>query len=76
MGLLIDSPELANQIATGVEAELARTTYRVTLNEKGKLRWIGREDGETVTFDGEPHTGFWRRFQAGFAGLLPIQDQL
>jgi putative cardiolipin synthase len=76
MGLLIDSPELANQIATGVEAALARTTYRVTLNEKGKLRWIGREHGETVTFDGEPHTGFWRRFQAGFAGLLPIEDQL
>jgi len=76
MGLLIDSPELAKRIATDVEGALARTTYRVTLNEKGELRWVGREDGETVTFDREPHAGFWRRFQAGFAGLLPIQDQL
>jgi hypothetical protein len=29
-----------------------------------------------VTFDHEPHTGFWQRFGVGLMRLLPVESQL
>lgn len=47
--------------------------YQLYLDERGSVRWIDHE-GQIHTR--EPKAGFWRRFLAGFARLLPIESQL
>jgi len=39
-------------------------------------RYLDYEDGEKVTFDVDPYTGFWRRFGVGFMRIMPIESQL
>ena len=76
LGVIIRSPELGEQLVTAVMAALPKQTFEVFLNEKGKLRWRGLENGQEVVFDKEPHTSWWQRFKAGFMRILPIRGQL
>ena len=76
LGVIIESPELAETLAAAIEGVLPTQTYEVFLNEKGKLRWRGMEDGQEVILDKEPQTGWWERFMAGFYRMLPIRGQL
>ena len=76
LGVIIRSPELADHFADLVEAALAKQTWEVFLNEKGKLRWRGLENGQEVILDKEPQTTWSQRFAAGFMRLLPIRSQL
>jgi putative cardiolipin synthase len=76
LGVIIRSPELATQYAVLIDAALSKQTYEVFLNEKGKLRWRGFEDGKEIIFDKEPKTTWWQRFKAGFMRILPIRGQL
>jgi len=76
LGVIIRSPEIATQFALIVNANLLQQTYEVFLNEKGKLRWRGLEDGQEVIFDKEPQTTWSQRFVAGFMRMLPIRGQL
>ena len=76
LGVIIRSPELASLYTDRVKAALPKQTFEVFLNEKGKLRWRGLENGQEVIFDKEPHTTWWQRFVAGFMRILPIRGQL
>jgi putative cardiolipin synthase len=76
LGVIIRSPEMAGQTADLIEAKLAEQTYEVFLNEKGKLRWRGLENGQEVILDKEPQTTWSQRFAAGFMRILPIRSQL
>jgi putative cardiolipin synthase len=76
LGVIIRSPELASLYADRIKAALPGQTFEVFLNEKGKLRWRGLENGQEVIFDKEPHTTWWQRFVAGFMRILPIRGQL
>jgi len=76
LGVIIRSPELAEQFAVNIEAALAKQTFEVFLNDKGKLRWRGFEDGQEVILDKEPQTTWGQRFSAGFMRILPIRGQL
>lgn len=76
LGVIIRSPELASQSAELIDAALATQTWEVFLNEKGKLRWRGLENGQEVIFDKEPQTTWSQRFVAGFMRILPIRSQL
>ncbi len=46
------------------------------LDDDDKLRWTYDHEGVQEVVYKEPQAGWWRRFQAGFYGLLPIEDQL
>jgi len=59
-----------------VLSRLSTHTFEVFLNEKGKLRWRGFENGEEVIYDKEPQTTWGQRFTAGFMRILPIRGQL
>ena len=59
-----------------LEQALPAYTYKVHLNENGKLRWIGYQDGEEEIWKKDPQTGWWRRFQVSFMRILPIKGQL
>ncbi len=76
LGVIIQSPELAVQIAESIDRALAEQTYEVFLDEKKRLRWRGLEDGEEVIYTKEPQTSWWQRFVAGFMRVLPIRGQL
>ena len=76
MGLFVDSAEIASQFAEQVNSDLSPFTYRVVLDDNGRIEWRYEGDSEVSTENLEPQAGFWRRFAAGFYRLLPIEDQL
>ena len=75
LGVIIYNPELALLYAVLIEDDLRDQTFEVYLNEDGKLRWRGYEDGEEIVYDKEPETTWGQRFMAGFARIIP-QSQL
>ncbi len=76
MGVIIDSPELAQAFVRGAQRATPRETYEVILGINGALRWRGLEDNVGVMLDKEPQAGFWRRVAGGVARWLPIRGQV
>jgi len=76
LGVIIRDPEMALVYATLIEDALQTQTYEVFLNEKGKVRWRGYENGQEVIFEKEPETTWGQRFAVGFVRILPIKSQL
>jgi putative cardiolipin synthase len=68
MGVLIDSPELAEELAQLAE-ELMRpeNSWQVKLNDEGKLIWQSGDDIRTR----QPAQSFWQRVQDWFFKLFP-----
>ena len=71
MGLLVDSEELVGAMAVGLEADIPSIAYRVVLDDKGRLQWQGKIDGERVIENTEPLAGKWLRFKAWFLKIAP-----
>ncbi|NCF24296.1 MAG: phospholipase D family protein [Gammaproteobacteria bacterium] len=71
LGVIIRDPELALVYTVLIEEALPKQTFEVFLNEKGKLRWRGFEDGEEVIYDKEPETTWGQRTMAWFARIIP-----
>jgi putative cardiolipin synthase len=71
MGLLVDSAEMVGGITSRLSERLAGLTWRVLANEKGKLEWHGRINGEDVIETKEPLTNSWLRFKAWFLKIAP-----
>jgi putative cardiolipin synthase len=76
LGVIIRSPELAAASIDILLAALDEQTFEVFLNEKGKLRWRGHENGEEVILKKEPQTTWGQRFAAGFFRIIPMRAQL
>ncbi|MDO4906172.1 phospholipase D family protein [Neisseria sp.] len=74
MGVVIESPPLAQDM----QRRLAETTpayaYKVTLGRRNKLQWQDPEDG-TVSKK-EPEAGFWKRITVKILSILPIEGLL
>jgi putative cardiolipin synthase len=71
MGLLIDSPLIAKELMDGIDTALEEITYKVELDEKGRLQWLATIDGKQIVETREPQTGWWRRFQSRMYRVLP-----
>ncbi|HTD04571.1 phospholipase D family protein [Undibacterium sp.] len=82
IGLIIDSPELAQQIATRFEAMVQpANSYALALrpNETGKpagLVWRTQESGKAVEYDKEPARSNWQRIKVNMLSLLPLDKEL
>jgi cardiolipin synthase C len=82
LGLLIDSPALAQQVAARFEAMVQPTNaYQVRLrsSEAGTapgLLWQTQEGGKTVVYEIEPARSDWQRLKVNVLTLLPIDDEL
>jgi len=76
MGVVIEAPAMAADVARSLEAALPEAAYRVELDDRNRLAWLGQSDGEESRFDKDPQTGFWKRFGTGLLGVLPIDSQL
>jgi putative cardiolipin synthase len=72
MGLLIDSPVLAERLATSFDKDVPELAYEVRLTAGGReLEWIELTPTEKRC-DTEPATGVFRRSWVGFLSTLPI----
>jgi len=81
VGLLIDSPELAEQVIAYMDVGARPSdSYRLVLEKEdqddGKLVWISEQDGVEVREYSNPKSGFWRPISAWFISLFPIEDQM
>ena len=82
IGLIIDSPELARQIALRFEDIVQpANSYVLTLSEpdgfgRRNLVWHTLEEGTRVDFHEEPAVSFWQRLQADMLSLLPLDELL
>ena len=71
MGLLIDFADMIADMTTDLKHGLATLTYRVQVNDRGKLEWHARIDDRDVIETKEPLTGWWRRFKAWCMKIAP-----
>jgi putative cardiolipin synthase len=78
MGLLVESEELAEQIASSIENDVAgENSWQVRLTEDGKLEWITLQDGViTSRTETEPQTTALRRAEAWLLQAIPDDSQL
>jgi putative cardiolipin synthase len=77
IGIMIDSPEIARQLAEFMDAGVSPgSAYRITLNDDGGLVWTAETNGTKTNFDTDPETSGWQRFMIDVVGLLPIEEQL
>jgi putative cardiolipin synthase len=72
MGFVIDSPILAQRIATAFDKRIPAEAYEVRLSDTGQLYWIERRAGKEVRHDVEPGTSLWLRAGVSFMSILPI----
>jgi putative cardiolipin synthase len=73
MGLLIDSPTLAQRMADFFATEVPKNAYEVRLVAgDDDLEWIERTPSGEVRHDSEPGVGFFRGLWVGFLSILPI----
>jgi len=82
IGLIIDSPELAQQVAARFEAMVQPVNaYRLALrpNDAGRppsLMWLTQEDGKAVEYDTEPARDSWQRIMVNLLSILPLDGEL
>jgi cardiolipin synthase C len=88
VGLIVESPELAERFASRFEAVTEPAfSFRVELEKatsapgesaapEGDMIWIGEEDGKEVIFRNEPFAGFWRRFSTTILSLFAPESML
>lgn len=77
IGIVIDSPELAGQVAAFMdEGVTPGNAFHVTLDDAGDLVWTARNGDAEIRFDADPETTLWDRFLLDLVGLLPIDEQL
>src|SRR5262249_21895166 len=73
MGLLIESPELAQAMNDVLTARIPQEAYEVRLSATGDLQWIERRDGGSVLHDTEPGTSAWQRTRTWLLSKLPVE---
>jgi putative cardiolipin synthase len=82
IGLLIDSPELAQQTVTRfdhmVQPDNVYTLawHESTAGEPAHLVWATREAGKAVEYMREPARSSWQRFDLRFLSWLPLDREL
>jgi putative cardiolipin synthase len=77
IGLIIDSPELAQQTALRFEGMVQpENAYAVSLRDEHHLAWTTKEDGKTVTYDREPARNEGQRLEVELLSILSLDREL
>ena len=82
IGLIIDSPELARQIALRFADIAQPANSYVLMLERGQwtnqrhLVWRTLENGNPVDFDQEPDVTFWQQLKVDMLSFLPLDELL
>jgi len=74
MGLVIDSPKLAQQLAEAFGTAIPRAAYEVRLRSDGRsLEWVELTDSGERRHDTEPGAGLGKRIGVQVLSILPIE---
>jgi len=74
MGLVIESPSLAQQLSSAFEREVPKLAYEVRLTADGHCaEWIHRTNEGDVRYEADPGTSMARRAWIDFLSILPIE---
>ena len=78
IGLVISDPVFAQEVLAVMEEDFLPTnSYRLFLNQDGKLRWEEQHaDGSVTIHTKDPGAPWWRRSLARFLSWMPIEDEL
>jgi putative cardiolipin synthase len=82
IGLIIDSPELAQQTVARFESMTSPpNSYELTLlprdgDRSPRLVWRTQEDGKAFEYDREPARSNWQKLKVELLTLLPLDDEL
>jgi putative cardiolipin synthase len=77
MGVLVDSPELAEQLREQFDFNASPDlSYRPALEKHDELVWYDRHDGRERRSEHEPDASVGRRLSVTLIRLLPIESQL
>jgi len=76
MGVIIDSPDLANRLVASMEVRFPTYLYRLGLDGRDRIEWRGRDGDRQQIWTSEPDAGPLRRFVAWLGFILPIEGQL
>lgn len=82
IGLIIDSPELAQKLAARFNAMVQpENAYRLVLRSSSPddcphLVWDTQIEGKDVEYDKEPSSSEWQRIKVNILSLLPLDDEL
>ena len=78
--MVFTSSEIAAEMGDRFDQTIDKVTFRLELKKDSNgietILWHGIEDGNPVTFNIDPYTGFWQRFGIRLMGILPIESQL
>lgn len=72
MGLLVESPTMAQQLAASFKSNMTERAYQVKLAPDGSLYWIGTQKGIVTRYTTEPGTTFLQRMGVKVLSWLPI----
>ena len=77
IGFVVDAPDLAGEVCTGIDEVLAKAAYRLELQpikgSRPRIEFVGVDDGQETRYHSDPRTNGWQRFKAFVLSLLPIQ---
>jgi putative cardiolipin synthase len=78
IGLVVSNREFAQQVVTEMNRDFhPENSYRLFLNEQGKLRWeLTNPDGSITIFRHDPGASIWKRMGARILSWLPIEKEL
>ena len=78
IGLVVDDADFAAEVMAAMEEDFSpENSYRLYLDEKGKLRWeLQNPDGTVTVYKRDPGAPWWRRATARFLSWLPIEQDL
>ena len=76
MGVVIESPLLAQHIASFFNGQITSLAYEVQLKQDGDLQWIRNTGEGPKVLDTEPGTSASRRAQLWLYSVLPIDGLL
>jgi putative cardiolipin synthase len=71
MGLLISNADMGEALAKAAFEQLPDIAYRVTLDERRRLRWTATIDGVEVVEKSEPLASKYHRFEAFLMRIIP-----
>ncbi|HEY2254175.1 MAG TPA: phospholipase D family protein [Variovorax sp.] len=76
MGVIIDSPALAGELARHFETRIPQASYRVQLTPQGGMEWIETGPQGETRYTSEPGASPLRRLYIDFLEILPIEGLL
>ena len=76
IGAVIDSHEIGELVANNITLNSPFIAFKLSLDDKGKVRWDGYEEGQPVSYSVEPHTSFFKRLGTQIMCIMPIESQI